>query len=283
MFKKGWQPEEYKGVHDEIRQQQMKTKDMSFKGKLNYFWYYYKVHTIVTVIVLIFAGIWIHDIVTQKDYNFYGIMLNSSHLDGDALEKSFGEYAELDMENYDCYLDTLSTLSYQSQSEYDLATFQKMIALVQTKDLDVMVLDAQVFYNFSFNGMLTDLRNVFTPEELAAYEGKIYYLDYAAVRKAEAEEDTAALTDEYENRNQATKEEMAAEAETHRHPENMEEPVPVGIFVEESPLVQKTGCYHDLVPVYGIVSTGQRTDTAKKYLAYMWDDTIPFENMIAVY
>ena len=44
MFKKGWQPENYKGVHDEIKQQHMKTKDMSAKGRFEYFWYYYKVH-----------------------------------------------------------------------------------------------------------------------------------------------------------------------------------------------------------------------------------------------
>ena len=56
MFKKGWQPENYKGVHDEIKQQHMKAKDMTFKGRMEYFWYYYKVHTLVAVLLLIFGG-----------------------------------------------------------------------------------------------------------------------------------------------------------------------------------------------------------------------------------
>lgn len=70
MYKKGWQPEEYKGVNDEIKQQHMKTKDMDFKGKLNYFWYYYKIHTFAAIIIVIFVSIFIHDMVTAKDYNF---------------------------------------------------------------------------------------------------------------------------------------------------------------------------------------------------------------------
>ena len=32
---------EYRGVRDEIRQQQLKTRDMTLKGKLKYFWDYY--------------------------------------------------------------------------------------------------------------------------------------------------------------------------------------------------------------------------------------------------
>lgn len=283
MFQKGWQPKEYKGVNDEIRQQHMKTKDMSFKGKLGYFWYYYKVHTLIAVVLIIFGSIWTYDIVTAKDHSFYGIMLNSSGLDGDALAASFEEYAGLDSEKYECYIDTLSTLSYQSQSEYDLATYQKTIALVQSKDLDVMVLDGQVFYNFSFNGMLMDLRHAFTDEELAGYEGRIYYIDYAKVREAEEQEDSNELMAEQEKRNTATLEEAAMEAETHRHPENMEEPVPVGIFMDDSPLVLKTGAYTQFVPIYGIVITSQRMDAAKSYLNYIWEDTILFENMTVAY
>lgn len=283
MFKKEKQPHEYRGVIDEIRQQQMKMKDMSLKGKLSYFWYYYKVHTIVTIIVIIVGGAFIHDIITAKDYNFYAVMLNSSHLDSDALESSFGEYAQLDMEKYQCYIDTLSTLSYQSQSEYDLATLQRTIALVQTGDLDVMVLDAQVFYNFSLNSMLMDLRNIFTEEELSAYEGNIYYIDYATIRKAVEAENTDTLTDETSDRNNATQEEIAAEAETHKDPSTMAEPIPVGVFVDKSPLVQKTDCYSQLVPIYGVVATGHRPDEAKQYLAFMWDEELPFGGMIMTY
>ena len=85
MSKKEKSPKEYRGVIDEIRQQQMKTKEMSAKGKLEYFWDYYKVHTIVAILVIFFAAMFIRDIVTAKDYNFYSILFNARQLSGDSL------------------------------------------------------------------------------------------------------------------------------------------------------------------------------------------------------
>ena len=282
--KKEKKPREYRGVADEIREQQKKMKDMSLKEKLAYFWYYYKVHTIVILIVAIFGSIWIHEIVTAKDYNFYGIMLNSFQLSGEALGNSFSEYAGLDSENYTCYIDTLSTLSYQTQTDYDLATLQKMFALVQTGDLDTLVLDGQVFYNFAFNGMVTDLSTVLTEEELARHEGNIYYIDYAKIREAEANDgSTDELMKEAEARRNATKEEMNVEAESHKDPSTMKDPVPVGIYLTDSPFAQKTSSYSDLVPIYGFVTTSGRMETAKKYLEFLFDDSIPFESMIDVW
>lgn len=231
-----------------------------------------------------FGGHLIHDIVSSKDYIFNCVMLNSSYLEQEQLSDAFAEYGELDTQNYDCFIDTLSTLSYSNSSDYDYSTFYRLVALVQTKDLDVMVLDGQICHNFAVNGMVMDLRNVFTEEELSAYEGNIYYLDNAEVQKMEEAGDTdEAVLAEYDARNNATKEEAALEAESHRHPETMEEPIPVGIYVGDSPMVTKTYAYTELVPIFTISATSQRTDTAKKYLEFMWNNTVPFENMVTVY
>ena len=316
MFKKGWQPENYKGVHDEIKQQHMKTKDMSAKGRFEYFWYYYKVHTLVAVCVIIFGGSLIHDILTAKDYGFYGVMLNASLLDSEAMEASFGEYAQLDLNEYDCMIDTQSQLSYHSQNSYDFATYQKLVAQLQTHELDVLVADAEVFRNFATNEMFMDLREFMSPEELAKYEDRIYYMDMEAVRKA-AEAADNVLNEEESTADDAAPQDAAGaqkaeelspdeaeaainpfgrnidydeiyrlaaeEAETHRHPEEMAEPVPVGIFLDESPFTEKTGSYGKMVPVYAVVVTSEKADTAVKYLNYLWDDTVPFDRMLNVF
>ncbi|MCI8356160.1 MAG: hypothetical protein HFI47_14055 [Lachnospiraceae bacterium] len=316
MFKKGWQPENYKGVHDEIKQQHMKTKDMSAKGRFEYFWYYYKVHTLVAVCVIIFGGSLIHDILTAKDYGFYGVMLNASLLDSEAMEASFGEYAQLDLNEYDCMIDTQSQLSYHSQNSYDFATYQKLVAQLQTHELDVLVADAEVFRNFATNEMFMDLREFMSPEELAKYEDRIYYVDMEAVRKA-AEAADNVLNEEESTADDAAPQDAsgtqeaeelspdeaeaainpfgrnidydeiyrlaAEEAETHRHPEEMAEPVPVGIFLDESPFTEKTGSYGKMVPVYAVVVTSEKADTAVKYLNYLWDDTVPFDRMLNVF
>lgn len=284
MKKTKKEPRPYRGLVDEIKEQHLKMKEMTFKEKWNYFWYYYKFHVIAIAAILILGGNMIHDMVTAKDYIFNGIMLNSVYLDQESMENAFSEYASLDTENYNCFIDTTSTLSYDGSSEYDYSNFYKLVAQVQTGDLDVLVLDSQICYNFATNGMMSDLRNIFTQEELDAFEGNIYYIDYAEVKKMEALSDAdSAVQAAYEEHNNATAKEAALEAETHRNPETMEEPVPIGIFIDKAPLIAKTYCYSELVPVFTFPATGQRVDTAKKYLEFVWDDTVPFEGLVTIY
>ena len=112
MSKKERKEKPYRGVNDEIRREHQKTKDMTLKGKLSYFWDYYKVHTAAAIVILIIAVSLIYDVVTQKDFIFYNVMLNNTYLSGDLLETSFGEYAGLDMENYETqYIHALTSFT----------------------------------------------------------------------------------------------------------------------------------------------------------------------------
>ena len=276
---------EYRGVRDEIRKEQLKTKNMSFKEKLAYFWYYYKIHTIVGILVLIFAGNFIYDIATAKDSAFNGIMLNSYGLSAENLQAGFSEYAGIDLNEYDCYIDTNSSLSVTSLSEYDMATSQKIIAQFQTNELDAVIFDSQAFNNYSGNEMFLDLRTVLSEEELSRYQDNLYYVDYAVIRAAReaAEKDITAENSDYGPPVVPDAAEILAEAELHRHPETMAEPVPVGVFMTDSAFIKKTECYSSLIPVYGVPASTQRPDAAVKYLNYLWSDSADFSEMIEAY
>ena len=158
MFGEKKQKKKYTGVRDEIREQQKKTKDMTPKERLAYFWFYYKVPFIAGIAAVIFLSIMIHDMITAKDYNFYALMLNSQHLNDTAISESFSEYADLDNEKYECYIDTMTTLSLKNYTQYDMATYQKIIAQAATNDFDALVLDSAVFYKLSISGFMMDLR-----------------------------------------------------------------------------------------------------------------------------
>lgn len=281
MSKKEKSLKEYRGVIDEIRQQQMKTKEMSAKGKLEYFWDYYKVHTIVAILVIFFAAMFIRDIVTAKDYNFYSILFNARQLSGDSLESAFSEYAGLDTENYECYIDASTCLSLTSFTEYDMATVQKLMATIQIGDLDTVVFNSELFNNYAGNEMFLDLRTVLSKEELNTWKDYLYYIDYvevAAEREDVDVEESPAEKDAADD--ERRQQEILEETNRHRSPEGMAEPVPVGIFMEASPFAEKSGAYSDLVPVFGFVSTSKRTETGKQFLEFLWDDTIDFAQMI---
>lgn len=281
MSKKEKSPKEYRGVIDEIRQQQMKTKEMSAKGKLEYFWDYYKVHTIVAILAILFAAMFIRDIVTAKDYNFYSILFNARQLSGDSLESAFSEYAGLDTENYECYIDASTGLSLTSFTEYDMATVQKLMATIQIGDLDTVMFNSELFNNYAGNEMFLDLRTILSEEELNAWKDYLYYIDYVEVAAEREDVDVEEAPAEKDAADDETRQqEILEETNRHRSPEGMAEPVPVGIFMEASPFAEKSGAYSDLVPVFGFVSTSKRTETGKQFLEFLWDDTIDFAQMI---
>ena len=251
---------------------------MSAKGKLAYFWDYYKVHTIVILLVLIFGGALIHDIVSAKDYCFSSIMMNASLLSGESMESAFAEYADLDTETYQCFIDTTTALSLHSYDQYGLATVQKIMAEMQTGDLDVLVYDSELFNNYAPTQMFLDLREVLSKDELARYREHLYYIDYAEILRAENAPDEE--LDASEGLAPYDEELVRQETELHRHPENMEDPMPVGIFLTESPFAEKSGSYNGLEPVFGITATSHRFDTSKKYLEFLWDESIDFSQML---
>lgn len=281
MPKKEKKPREYRGVIDEIRQQQMKTREMSAKGKLEYFWDYYKVHTIAAILIIFFAAMFIRDVATAKDYNFYSILFNARQLSGERLESAFSEYANLDTENYECFIDASTSLSLTSYTEYDMATVQKLMATIQIGDLDTVVFDSELFNNYADNEMFTDLRTILTEEELNTWKDRLYYIDYVEVQADREDVDVEeALADRDAANEEAHTQEVLEETNRHRSPEGMAEPIPVGIFMEDSPFVQKSGAYPSQVPIFGFVSTSKRTDTGKQFLEFLWDESVDFTQMI---
>lgn len=279
MPKREKKPREYRGVIDEIREQQRKTRDMTAKGKWEYFWEYYRVQTIVVIFVIIMVATLIRDIVTSKDYIFNCIMMNSYQLAAEPLETSFAEYAGLDLKEYDCYIDTSTSLSLTTYDQYNMATVQKLMAQLQSGDLDVIVFNSEIFNTYSLNGMFLDLRTVMSEEELARYEDQLYYVDYAEiVRKEEAERES------YDMAELPVDVDVAAETEAHRHPETMEDPMPIGVFLTDTPFVEKSGCYaREAEPILGIVTTSERSNIAIQYLDFLWDDSVDFTQVIDPY
>lgn len=160
----------YRGIIDEIREQQRKMKDMTWKERFAYYWEYYKVHTIVTIVAIIAIVCTIRTLVNTKDYAFYGLMLNAYSLSSDVMSDTFSEYAGIDTNTYDCFMDTTSTLTYENPTEFDMATMQRIVAVVQTKELDAVIFDSQCFDQYAVNQIFYDLREVLTPEQIEKYE-----------------------------------------------------------------------------------------------------------------
>lgn len=220
-------------VIEEIREVQKKAfATMSFKEKLAYFWDYYKLHTIAVIAVTVFVISFIVSYRSNRPYAFYAILMNANTSAGIGTDdisvtwaQEFLEYAEIDPENYQVYIDTSVSMSNESGSQYDVASRQKMAAMMQIGDIHAIVADTEAFESYAGLENFYVLTDIFSEEELAPYTDLLYYTDAAAF-----DTDTGNTLEEME----------AAQAETyaknidHSDPSVMEKPVAVGIRIPKT-------------------------------------------------
>ncbi len=264
-------------VHDEIKEQHRKTKDMTFKGKLSYFWYYYKIHTIAVVLVTIFIISFVRQLVTHKEYGFYAVMINAlSYEINDETPgtwaEEFMEFSGLDPDEYQVYIDTSIALSEDSGSPYAATSREKLVVMMQVGEIDAVISDTETFESYAQVEYFHDLTTVFSPEELAPYQNLLYYTDYATIQK----EDGDILYDE------ETQQAVYDQNIDHRDPSSMTEPVAVGICVPtEGNRLADAGYYdylaednvtfqgHPSQVVLGIPLSSQESQLTLKFLEYL--------------
>lgn len=267
-------------VHEEIREQQQKTKNMTLKGKLSYFWYYYKIHTIVAIFVIIFVVSFIRQYVTNKPYAFYAVLLNADNnpetIDTSFLwEDEFQTYAGIDPNSYQVNIDTSVTLSSDGGSQYDMANRQKMTAMMNIGDIHAILADTENFESYARLEFFYDLTSVFTAEELAPYADYLYYTDAAAFDK-----DTGDTLEEME----AAAQDIYAQVIDHGDPSTMEKPLAVGIRIPNTGnKLAESGYYaylqdgthtfqgYPMETVIGIPVSVKEPQLALKFLKYLME------------
>lgn len=171
-------------LREDFEKEKKKLSRLSFSGKLQYIFDYYK-FWILGVVVLI-GLVWSvgSTILHNKPTGFYAMLLNAGGTDlsgqaDEAAGAAFAEAAGLGDEKQKIIVDTSATFNPNDQSQFSMAQNAKIAALYQSHDIDAMVADPGVFTYYALNGSFVDLRDVLDDETLAAYEaaGQVYYID----------------------------------------------------------------------------------------------------------
>lgn len=272
-----YRKESIMSVAEEIREEQKKALSaMSAKEKIAYFWDYYKVHTLVVIVVLTLAVTFIHQYVTNKDYGFYAALVNaglteSNHELTEVWAEEFQEYAQIDPDEYVVYIDTSVSLAEDTGSQYAISNQEKMLALMQVGVINAIVADTETFEKYAKNEYFYDLKMLMTGEELEKYGPYLYYTDIATF--TDANDDT--YYDESERENPG---DLVID---HRDPSAMEQPVAVGIILTENNMIADAGYYSYLAnaeydyqgypsdAVLGIPLTNKEPELAIRFLEYI--------------
>ena len=219
-------------VMDEIREQHKKMKGKSLKEKFQY----YRVATLVTILVAVFLGNLIYTVATAKDNALYAVFVNGyTDMDTEEYMAGFDEYAQIDTKNYSTTLETNFTLSQDSADTYAVANLQKFAAQVAAQEVDVMIADPDTFNQYAENGYLGGLNEFLSEETLSRYSDRLIYANIP-------DDDT-------------------------------EEEVPVGIDIADCALLQETQAYAGYDNVYfGILVNTEHAENAEKFLEYIFQE-----------
>ncbi|MBE5841710.1 MAG: hypothetical protein E7304_09945 [Butyrivibrio sp.] len=261
-------------LHDEIKEQQKKLKGQGFKAHWEYFWEYYKIHTFVAIAAIILLTVLIKDISNNKPYALYAVLLNSNVPDTQqTFESDFTEYAQIDTNSYTCFVDTSSSYRTDAINEMTIATSEKIMANISAKELDVMAADTDMFRYYAYQDVYMDLRDAFDQAFLDKYSDKICYVDRKLIDYISSEEyQDFILNGKYDKSNKYAV--MAAEIyNTGLYPDTpvseMEDPIPVGFYIEDSNAIKENNAYYGQKCIVGVIINTGRLDTAKQFVEFL--------------
>jgi len=166
-------------VNDEIREQREKVlKNNGFKGRLEYFAYYYKWHVIIGAVILIFGGSMIYDVVTQKDVALQVVYVNGfPNVETTEFMTDFQKTIEIDENKEETLLDDSFYINAQAPSYYDEQSIEKLLVMCSAGTVDVCVVDESYFGNMAEGGYFLDLSTVLSDEQMEQYKDRIVWYD----------------------------------------------------------------------------------------------------------
>ena len=248
-------------VMDEFREERAMIKNGTAKQKYQYFKDYYRTPLILTLILAALLGAFLYHYFTANDIGFYAALLNaSSYGENEAFEGHFCEAAGIDRKKYDVYFDSGFFYMLDSSDEDTYITGQKLAAYGGSATLDVMLGSGNEFAAFANSTLFWDLRQVLNEEQLAKYGANLYYID--AVR----------INDVYEA---ASTEEILSSLPDPKHPERMQEPIPVAIYVDSNQELNENYYFRNSENgiALGIYSNSTHVDYAVKLIEYLLQET----------
>lgn len=247
---------------DEFKEEREALKNADFKTRWDYFWEYNKTRTIIIGMCVFFVLVYIHSVLTQKEDAIFVYMLNSLPASEESIakfEEDFAAYAGIDTKEYDMMFDTSITLSTSGLGQAVSDSVQRMTAYIASGKIDVIVGSSDLFVTEANQQIFADLRTILSEEQIAAYEPYFYYVDQAHLDKVNTAEYLLDITQELPEAPDPTK------------PEEMEQPIPVGLFVTDLPKLSDVYYFTGDYAAVGILSNAPHPENALAFVDFMFD------------
>ena len=145
-------------------------RKMSLADKADYIFTYYRLPIVVGLVLLYFVGYTVYRQVTKKDVVLYTALMNisvgedfESQLNEEFISAAGGETKKTEVYLYrGIYLSDNPTAE---NHQYAYASKLKLLASIEAKRLDVVLMNQEAYDIYSRNGYLLDLHDLLTPND----------------------------------------------------------------------------------------------------------------------
>lgn len=172
---------EGESINDEIKEQQAKLKNASFKEKLSYFIYYYKWHVIITLIILWGIIAFVSDLMQKKETVFCCAVLNPQYVitEQPAISNELSEYFGINPKKEQVIFDTNFILREDNPLLKEDAYYAtlKLNSMIMAQEIDAISCDSNYVDANTADGTFDSLKEVLDDDLFQKLEEKnlIYY------------------------------------------------------------------------------------------------------------
>ena len=235
-------------------------ENATFKQKLLYFWEYYKIHTIVVLLIVIIVSNFIYHKVTDPELILNGLFLNiyntQSETSASDLGKEFLELQGIDTNEYNVSFNEGLYLTGDDSTDYE--TSQAVWVQCAAGAVDFIVSPEEHLLDYAYNEYFTDLTTVLSEEQIEKYKPYLLYIDGAVVEEIDK------ASEDLNNETEIVLPDCT-------RPEEMQEPIPVFIDMTKcEKLLEVYGSATDSL-VFGILVNASAPELTIDFLDYLME------------
>lgn len=166
-------------VNDEIREQHQKImEEKGLTGRISYFFYYYKVQTLISLIVVGVLIAIIVSIATRKNTALQVIYINGFPVENaQTFMDDFAATIQIDPKKEEVLFDDSFYIATENPTTFDEDNKEKLFVMSSAARIDVCVADEAFFKEMAQQGYLLDLSTVLSSEQMDKYKDDLFYYD----------------------------------------------------------------------------------------------------------
>lgn len=239
---------------DEFREEREALKHKPLKERLSYFFYYYKWYIAAAAAAVFLILSLVSQLAGRKDTALYTVLVNGSELaPAAAFCEGFADYLGIDPEKSQVTFDASLHINPGGHDQVTVSSSKKLMIYVASNELDIFVSDTATTELYAVNGIFYDLRDFLTEDQEARYSPYFYYVDQAVV----------------DSMNENLNYQYTLGSQDPRNPQSMENPVPVGIFLDNAAALKESYSFSDGQAVIGVIGNTKRPEAARSFLDYV--------------